>query len=95
MWGQGEDGPRDAAHRYPDELETVIVYNGSPLRVKLPLNPYGEGNDPETGVKIESPEHARKLATSHYGDEPIPVNPGTMIARARRAMLMGEPLPER
>lgn len=82
----------------PDNPATVkarISYNDSPLDVELPVNVYGEGRCPECGQPVESADHARKHAITHYGAAVIPQNAGTLLARARRAALLGEDMPER
>lgn len=62
------------------------------------VNPYGEGNCPECGMPLDSVD-PRKHAITHWGPEPIAFDARnaaqTLLARQRRAMLMGEDVPER
>lgn len=50
---------------------------------------------PECGKMLGDNVNNEKEAITHYGDEPIPANHLTLIARQRQAFLMGWEIPRR
>lgn len=61
------------------------------------INRYGKGNCPECGVDLDTVNPA-KHAVTHWGPDPIAVTPQTaretLLARQRRATLLGEDVPK-
>lgn len=51
------------------------------------------GQCPECGVSLDTVD-ARQHAVGHYGYEDLPVHHNNLLARQRRALLLGEELPE-
>jgi hypothetical protein len=60
-------------------------------------NPYGEGRCPECGADLNTVD-PRKHAVTHWGVDPIQYDPRTarqtLLARQRRAILLGEDVPQ-
>lgn len=57
---------------------------------------YPEGDAcPECGAILDDKINREKHAIGHYGDEPLPVNHLTLVARQRQAAILGEDIPRR
>lgn len=77
---------------YPSKVTAAVNVGGTPMRVELDLQPYGPGNCPECGVPLDT-QNPEAHAASHWGPTEPENDPGHYLARARRAVVLGRPLP--
>ena len=78
---------------YPQTITHRLGASHGAAFITVELNPYGEGHCPECGADL-SRINAVAEAGNHWGIEPLPVLNENYLARARRAVLLREPLPE-
>lgn len=78
---------------YPDTIKHRVTMGDIPAYVEAQLNPYGEDKCPECGRPLSEVDRATHHV-EHWGRDPLPVLPNNYLARARRAWLLQEPLPE-
>lgn len=78
---------------YPDKVQVHLGGQGASQVYEIDLFRYGRGNCPECGVPLAD-QNCESHAVFHYGtDEPTPVREH-LLARMRRAVILGKPLPE-
>lgn len=78
---------------YPEIIRHRVNIGPFAATVEAPLNPYGEGKDPEGGRDL-SQWDAEALISEYWGREPLPVTNENYLARARIAYLRGQELPK-
>lgn len=78
---------------YPDKVQVHLGTAGASQVYEIELFRYGRGNCPECGVSLKD-QNLDAHAASHYGpDDPTPIREH-LLARMRRAVILGKPLPE-
>lgn len=78
---------------YPDKVQVHLGGPGASQVYEIDLFRYGRGNCPECGVPLKD-QNPDAHSASHYGvDEPTPTREH-LLARMRRAVILGKPLPE-